>query len=156
LVNAKHLDIVSWASLARKPLLQLDHLHVLEANTGVDRAFDDSFGDVHAAADGSVVFWGHAVVFGQLVDLDLEWRLGADSTSARGRRGFGGEKKRTTYLAEFSDIANALSLQGAEIRGDAARLEIQDASEWLIEERSDGCDREATGCRLACISFSFV
>lgn len=69
-----------------------------------------------------------------------------------GLEGLGEEKMRKTYLAEFSDIANALSLQGAEIRGDATRLEIYDACEWLIEERSDGCDWEATGFGLAWVS----
>lgn len=71
LVDAEHLDVSAGAVLRCEPLGQLDHLDVLEANTGVDGAVDDGLGDVHAAADGSVVVRGHAVVFGEFVDLNL-------------------------------------------------------------------------------------
>jgi hypothetical protein len=57
--------------LAGEPFFQFDHLHVLEADAGVDFAVDDGAGDVHAAADGGVVGWRHAVVGGEFVDLDL-------------------------------------------------------------------------------------
>lgn len=64
LVDTEHLHVVSWTVLAGEPLFQLHHLHVLEANAGIDGAFNYGFGDVHAAADGGVVSWGHAIVFG--------------------------------------------------------------------------------------------
>ena len=71
LVDAEHLDVVLGAALRGEPLLQLHHLHVLEADAGVDLALDDGLGHIHAAADGGVVGGSHPVVLGQLVDLDL-------------------------------------------------------------------------------------
>lgn len=71
LVDAQHLDVVAGAGLGSEPLLQLDHLDVLEADAGVDGAGDDALGHVHADAHGGVVGGGHAVVGGQLVELDL-------------------------------------------------------------------------------------
>lgn len=68
-VDPKHLDVVFGTTLRGEPFGEFDHLDVLEADSGVDFAFDDGFGDVHAAADGGVVVWGHAVVGGELVDL---------------------------------------------------------------------------------------
>lgn len=55
----------------REPFFELDHLHVLQTDSGVDGAVDDRFGYVHSAADGGVVVGGHAVVLGEFVDLDL-------------------------------------------------------------------------------------
>jgi hypothetical protein len=71
LVDAEHLDIGLGAVLVGEPLFELDHLHILEPDAGVDVFVDDGFGDVHAAADGGVVRGRHAVVRGELVDLDL-------------------------------------------------------------------------------------
>jgi hypothetical protein len=71
LVNAEHLDVILGAAVGGQPLLELDHLDVLKTDTAVDGALDDGLGDVHAATDGGVVVGGHAVVLGELVDLDL-------------------------------------------------------------------------------------
>lgn len=71
LVNAEHLDVILGAPVGGQPLLELDHLDVLKTDTAVDGALDDGLGDVHAATDGGVVVGGHAVVLGELVDLDL-------------------------------------------------------------------------------------
>lgn len=71
LVDAEHLNVGLGTVLVREPLFQLDHLHVLEADAGVDLLVDDGFGDIHAAADGGVVIGSHAVVGGELVDLNL-------------------------------------------------------------------------------------
>jgi hypothetical protein len=71
LVDTEHLNVGSGAALRLEPLLKLNHLNVLETDTGVDIAVDDGLGDIHAAADGGVVGRGHAVVLGELVDLDL-------------------------------------------------------------------------------------
>lgn len=71
LVDAEHLHIGFGTALRGEPFFELDHLHVLETDAGVDFAFDDGFADVHAAADGTVVVGRHSVVFGEFVDLDL-------------------------------------------------------------------------------------
>ena len=76
LVDAEHLHVVVGTVLGGQPVGQLDHLHVLETDSGVDFAADDGLGDVHAAADGGVVVSGHSVVLGELVDLDLRTALG--------------------------------------------------------------------------------
>jgi hypothetical protein len=67
----QHLDVGLGPVLASKPFFELDHLHVLEADAGVDLAVDDGAGDVHAAAYGGIVGRRHAVVRGELIDLDL-------------------------------------------------------------------------------------
>lgn len=51
--------------------LQLNALNVLESDTSVNVASDDGSRDVHADADGRVLLGSHAVVLGELVDLDL-------------------------------------------------------------------------------------
>lgn len=71
LVDAQHLHVVAGPALLGEPFSELDHLDVLEADTRVNIAADDGFGYVHAAPDGGVVVGGHAVVFGEFVDLDL-------------------------------------------------------------------------------------
>lgn len=71
LVDAQHLHVGLGPVLRAQPFFELDHLHVLQADAGVDLAFDDGFGDIHATANGGVVVGSHAVVFGELVDLDL-------------------------------------------------------------------------------------
>lgn len=140
LVDAQHLDVGFGARLRGEPLFELDHLHVFEADAGVDLLVDDGFGDVHAAADGGVVRGRHAVVRGELVDLDLGALLA------------GGDADRcyltATDLAKLADIANTLALEGAEVRGDAGVLEVDDTGERLVEERTDGEDREVTGFGL--------
>lgn len=93
LVNAEHLDIGLGPALRFEPMFKLNHLDVLEADAGVDGAFDNGFGDVHATADSRVVGWGHAVMGGQFVDLDL---------------------------TELADVADAFALEGAEVGCDAA------------------------------------
>ena len=121
LVNAEHLDVITGTALASEPLLKLDHLDVLKSDTGVDGALDDGLGDVHAAAHGGVLVGRHAVVAGELVDLDL---------------------------AELADVADALALERGEVGGDAAVLEVDDAGEGLVEEGADGGDGEVTGFGL--------
>ena len=92
LIDPQHLHIVLAPPLASEPLLQLHHLDILEPNTRIDITVDNSFADIHPAADGGVVLRSHAVVTGKLVDLDL---------------------------AELSDIADTLSIQRLEVRCDA-------------------------------------
>lgn len=121
LVDAQHLDVALGAALGCQPLLKLDHLHVLQANAGVDLALDDGLGYIHPAADCGVVRRSHPIVGGKLVDLDL---------------------------AELADISNALALEGLEVGGDAGRLEIDNSSERFVEETADGRNREAACFRL--------
>lgn len=121
LVNAEHLDVVAGAALTGEPLLELNHLDVLESDTGVDGALDDGLGDVHAAANGGVLVGRHTVVPGELVDLDL---------------------------AELTDVADALALERGEVGGDTAVLEVNDAGEGLVEEGADGGDGEVTSFGL--------
>ena len=122
LVDAEHLHVRLGAALPGEPGLELDHLHVLEADAGVDGAGGDGLGHVHAAADGGVVVRGQAVVRRQLVDLDL---------------------------AELADVADALALEGAEVGGDARALEVDDAGEGLVQEAADGRDGEVARLGLS-------
>jgi hypothetical protein len=55
----------------QKHATHLDLLYVLESDAGVDLSVDDCLADVHPASHGSIVAGSHAVVLGQLVDLDL-------------------------------------------------------------------------------------
>lgn len=121
LVDAQHLHVGLGAALRGEPLLELDHLDVLQADAGVDVAVDDGARHVHAAPHGRVVLGRHAVVRRQLVDLDL---------------------------AELADVADALALEGAEVGGDSGRLEVDDAGERLVEQASDGEDGEFAGLGL--------
>ena len=41
-------------------------------------------------------------------------------------------------LSEFAHIADPLALQGAEVAGDAAVFEVDDAGERLVEQGSHG------------------
>jgi hypothetical protein len=75
----------------------------------------------------SVVRGRHSVVRSKLVDLDL---------------------------AKLSDIADLLALQGAEIGGDAAVLEVNDTSERLVEQRTNRQDREVTSFGLPLVRFT--
>lgn len=133
LVDAQHLDVRLRATLRGEPLLKLDHLHVLQPDAGVNLASDNGLGNIHSTAHSGVVRRGHAVVRCQLVDLDL---------------------------AEFADVANTFSLEGAEVRRDARRLQVHDASEGLVQKATEGKDRESTGlglrekCELASGMFS--
>lgn len=115
-VDAQHLNIITRTVVVGEPFGEFDHLDVLETDAGVDVAFDDGFGDVHAAAHGGVVGGFHAVVGSQLVNLDL---------------------------AEFADITDALTHEGAEVGGDAGGLEVHDTGEGLVEKGSDGLDGKA-------------
>lgn len=110
LVDTEHLNLGLLAALARKPLLQLDHLNVLQTDAGVNLFVDDGLGDIHAAADGGVVLRSEAVVRGELIDLDL---------------------------AELADVSNSLTLERAEVGGDARILEVYHAGEWLVQETAD-------------------
>ena len=71
LVDAQHLHVGFGAALDGEPFFELDHLHILETDAGVDFAFDDGFADVHAAADGAIVVGRHSVVLCEFVNLDL-------------------------------------------------------------------------------------
>lgn len=125
LVNSQHLNIVLGTTLTSEPLLKLNHLDVLKTDAGVDLALDDSLGDVHAAANSSVVIGGHAVVRGELVDLDL---------------------------AKLANIADSLALEGAEVGGDARILEVDDAGEGFVEKTTDGLDGEVSSLGLGGVS----
>lgn len=52
------------------------------------------------------------------------------------------------YLSEFPDITNALPLESGEVRGDVVIFEIDDTGERLVEQRSDGKNREVASFRL--------
>lgn len=121
LVDAQHLHLIAGAALASEPLCELDHLDVLQADTCVNGALDDGLADIHAAADGCVVVGAHPIVRGELINLDL---------------------------AKLANVADALALQGAEIGSDTARLEIDNASERLVQKRSDGCHWKVAGFGL--------
>lgn len=138
LIDPHHLDVGLGTALRGKPLGKLNHLHVLEADAGIDFAFDDGFGDVHAAADSGIVSGCHAVVGCKLIDLDLV-RL-ADAT-CHGTR-------RWSYLAELAHVTDLLALQRTEVGCDAAVLQIDDAGEGLVQERANRQDREVAGFRL--------
>ncbi|KAI6764615.1 hypothetical protein HG531_012502 [Fusarium graminearum] len=116
-IDAQHLDIILGTTLSSEPLLELNHLDILQADTGVNLAFDDGLGDIHTAAHSGVVLGGHAVVRGEFVNLDL---------------------------AKLADIADALTLEGAEVGGDARVLEVDDSREGLVEKTADGLDREVS------------
>lgn len=47
-------------------------------------------------------------------------------------------------LAGLADIANALSLQGADVGVDTRVLEVYDSGEQLIEETANGENREVS------------
>jgi hypothetical protein len=49
------------------------------------------------------------------------------------------------YLSELSDVSNLLSLEAAKVGGDAAVLQVNNSSEWLVEKRPNGSDREVAG-----------
>lgn len=121
LVDSKHLNVRVRTSLASKPLLKLDHLDILKSDSSINAALDDGFGDVHATSNGSVFFWSHTIMSGKLVDLNL---------------------------TELTDVANALALQGGEIGGYAAVLEVDNSSERLIKKRTNGGNWEITGFGL--------
>lgn len=120
-INAEHLDVCLGATLLVEPLLELNHLNILQANTSVNFAGDDGLGNVHSAANGSIVFRSETIVGGEFVDLDL---------------------------AKLAHVADTLALEGAKVGGDARLLEIDDASEWLVKQAANGDDREATGLGL--------
>ena len=71
LINPEHLHIRSGSSLAGEPLLELDHLNILQSDAGVNAALDDPLGDVHSTSDGLVVGRLHPVVLCQFINLDL-------------------------------------------------------------------------------------
>lgn len=55
------------------------------------------------------------------------------------------------YLAKLSNITDTLALEGLEVGGNAAFLEIDNSGERLIQERSEGGDRKVTGFGLLCL-----
>jgi hypothetical protein len=59
------------------------------------------------------------------------------------------ERRSTAYLSELADIADAFSLEGAEVGRDARVLEVDDAGEGLVEERADRENREVAGFGLS-------
>lgn len=52
------------------------------------------------------------------------------------------------YLAKFSDIANALALQGMEVHRYAGRLEINNSCEWFVQKTANRKDRELASLGL--------
>lgn len=125
-----------------EPFGKFDHLYVLQADAGVDVAADDGLGDVHAAADGGVVVGGHAVVLGEFVDLDL----------LRVRWCMKGVWMKTN-LSELANVSDLLALQGAEVLGDSAVLEVDDTGEGLVEQRTDRGNGEVTGFGLLQLTY---
>jgi hypothetical protein len=117
LIDTQHLDFIAVAALGHKPLLELNHLYVLESDTGVDLAGDDAACDVHANTNGRVVLRRHAVVRSQLVKLDL---------------------------SELANVADLLSLERGKVGCDAGGGQVNDTSEGLVEEGADGLDWEIT------------
>lgn len=59
-----------------------------------------------------------------------------------------GQVDGKTYLSEFADVSNPLPLEGLEIGGDPAVLQVHDSSERLIKERADRQHGEVAGFRL--------
>lgn len=53
-----------------------------------------------------------------------------------------------TNLAKLSNIADLLALQGAEVLGDAAVLEVDNTGEGLVEQRANRGNGEVTGFGL--------
>ena len=138
LVDTQHLNVVTGTVLGCQPLGQFDHLHILQTDAGINITTDDGLGNVHAATDGGVVVRSHAVVLGELVDLNLEYiNLSSSNNTVS-----------DTYLSELSDVANLLALQGAEVLGDSAVLEVHYTGERLIKKRANRGDREVTSLGL--------
>lgn len=59
------------------------------------------------------------------------------------------ERRSTAYLSELADIADAFSLEGAEVGRDTGVFQVDNAGEGLVEERADGEDREVAGFGLS-------
>ena len=53
-----------------------------------------------------------------------------------------------TNLSELSNIADPLALQGAEVLGDSAALEVDDTGERLVEQGANRGNGEITGFGL--------
>ena len=51
-------------------------------------------------------------------------------------------------LAKFTDVADSLALERAEVFGDSAALQVDEARERLIEQRANRSDREVPGFGL--------
>lgn len=118
LVNAQHLDIGSGAALSLAPLLQLNHLDILQTNASINVTTLDGISDIHADTHGGVVRLGHAKVRGKLVNLDL---------------------------AKLAHVANTLAFQAAEISRDPGTFKVNYTSEGLVQQRSNRLDWEPTG-----------
>lgn len=56
------------------------------------------------------------------------------------------------YLAELSDIADTLALEGLEVGGNTTVLEIDDSGKRLVQERSKRGNGEVTGFGLLMFS----
>lgn len=50
-----------------------------------------------------------------------------------------------SYLAKLANIANTLTLEGAEVGGDARVLQVDDTGERLVKKGPNGQDREVAG-----------
>lgn len=61
---------------------------------------------------------------------------------------WGGLGRGATNLAKLADVADLLALQGAEVFGDSAVLEVDNTGEGLVEERADRGDGEVAGLGL--------
>jgi len=53
-----------------------------------------------------------------------------------------------TYLSEFANVADLLTLQRAEVGGDTTVLEVHNSSERLVKKRPDGEYRKVASFSL--------
>jgi hypothetical protein len=60
------------------------------------------------------------------------------------------------YLAEFSNIADTLALEGLEVSGNTTVLEIDNSGKRLVQERTERGNREVTGFGLLMFSIGLI
>lgn len=149
-INSQHLHLVSSSPLADEPFLEFYHLYVLKSNACVDFTFDNCLRDVHPAADSLIVIWRHAIVLGQLIDLDLLLNL----VSLRKRKGEE-RKLEKPYLPKLPDIPNHLPLQTLKISRNSTPLQIHHTRKRFIEQRTNTSDRESTSFSSESVDHSF-
>lgn len=57
-------------------------------------------------------------------------------------------RRSRAHFSKLADIADALALEGAEVGRDTRVFQVDDAGEGLVEEGTDGEDREVAGFGL--------